>query len=184
MVNIKKSSKKNFELFNFFSKSNIFLIILLFVSSGFVISIIDRHLGMGITMDYSLSKIPPDLIIDPIFEYENSLYKDIRVEVLNGCGEKGIAKEFSDYLNNQHVDIVRSENTSENNFSYEKTILILRTEDFQKIARIASLLDINPKDSTRVMVETNLDLLTDVTLIIGKDFTKIKPVQNFIISKP
>jgi len=184
VVNLKKSSKKNFELFDFFSKSNVFLIILCLISSGFIISIIDRHLRMGIKMDYSLSKTPPNLIIDPIFEYENSLYKDIRVEVLNGCGEKGIAKEFSDYLNNQHVDIVRAENTPENNFSYEKTILLLRTEDFQNVASIASLLDINPKDSTRVMVEINLDLLTDVTLIIGKDYKNIIPVQNFIISQP
>ena len=72
--------------------------------------------------------------------------------------EKGIAKDFSDYLINQHVDVVRSENTPGNNFDYKNTQLILRTEDFQDIARIASLLDINPKDSTKVIVETNLNL--------------------------
>ena len=76
-------------------------------------------------MDYNFSNTPPDLIIDPIKEYENSAFKDIRVEVLNGCGEKGIAKKFSDYLINQHVDVVRSENTPDNNFDYEKTQLIL-----------------------------------------------------------
>ncbi len=135
-------------------------------------------------MDYSFSNTPPHLIIDPIKEYENSIHKDIKVEVLNGCGEKGIAKSFSDYLINQHVDVVRSENTPGNNFDYKNTQLILRTEDFQDIATIASLLEINPKDSTKVIVETDLNLLTDVTLIIGKDFKNIIPVQNFILSQP
>lgn len=184
MLKNKKSSKKNFNFFSFFTGYNIFIFILFLISSSFVISIIDRHLRFGIKMDYNFSNTPPDLIIDPIKEYENSAFKDIRVEVLNGCGEKGIAKKFSDYLINQHVDVVRSENTPDNNFNYEKTQLILRTEDFQDIARIASLLDFNPKDSTKVVVDTDLNLLTDVTLIIGKDFKNIIPVQNFILSQP
>ncbi|MAI88512.1 MAG: hypothetical protein CMF98_05575 [Candidatus Marinimicrobia bacterium] len=184
MEKIKKSLKFFLKLSPFFTKYNIFIVVLFLISSSFIISIVDRHLKFGIKMDYSFSNTPPHLIIDPIKEYENSIYKDIKVEVLNGCGEKGIAKDFSDYLINQHVDVVRSENTPGNNFDYKNTQLILRTEDFQDIARIASLLDINPKDSTKVIVETNLNLLTDVTLIIGKDFKNIIPVQNFILSQP
>ena len=65
MLKNKKSSKKNFNFFSFFTGYNIFIFILFLISSSFVISIIDRHLRFGIKMDYNFSNTPPDLIIDP-----------------------------------------------------------------------------------------------------------------------
>ena len=84
----------------------------------------------------------------------------------------------------KHKVAAHLEKVVDKEYSFHELYLKFATEDFQDIARIASLLDFNPKDSTKVVVDTDLNLLTDVTLIIGKDFKNIIPVQNFILSQP
>ena len=42
--------------------------------------------------------------------YEANPILDIEVEILNGCGEPGIAARFSEFLRDKRVDVVRSEN--------------------------------------------------------------------------
>ena len=58
--------------------------------------------------------------------YEANPVLDIEVEILNGCGEPGIAAKFSEFLRVKRVDVVRSENAD--NFDYENTVLIQRNE--------------------------------------------------------
>ncbi len=59
--------------------------------------------------------------------YEANPILDIEVEILNGCGEPGIAARFSEFLRDKRVDVVRSENAD--NFDYTKTVLIQRNEN-------------------------------------------------------
>jgi len=51
-----------------------------------------------------LSPAPPKLAAEA---YAENPILDIQVEVLNGCGEKGVAGKMSDFLRTQHIDVVR-----------------------------------------------------------------------------
>ena len=53
--------------------------------------------------------------------YDANPLMDVEIEILNGCGEPGLAAKFSQLLRNERVDVVRSENAD--HFEYEKTIL-------------------------------------------------------------
>ena len=67
-------------------------------------------------------------IIDPI--------KDIKVEILNGCGIKGIAAKTSEYLRLKYrIDVVRSDNADK--YDYSKTVIIGRNEDLDKILSVS-----------------------------------------------
>ena len=56
--------------------------------------------------------------------YEANPVLDIEVEIPNGCGEPGVAAKFSEFLRDKRVDVVRSENAD--NFDYSTTLLIQR----------------------------------------------------------
>ena len=179
MLKNKKSSKKNFNFFSFFTGYNIFIFILFLISSSFVISIIDRHLRFGIKMDYNFSNTPPDLIIDPIKEYENSAFKDIRVEVLNGCGIKGIAAKTSEFLRSKHrIDVIRSDNADR--YDYSKTIIIGRNEDLKKILSISNAFDISINNVNHIQHIPDETLGVDVTIILGKDINSFTHISEYI----
>jgi len=170
-----KSSKKK----PLFSGANVALVLLSITSVAFVASVVNRHMRGGMTIQNFRQEAPPTLTLTA---HDNSLLRNIEVEVLNGCGISGLAQQFTDYLRDKHLDVVRTENAD--NFHYDKTIVILRRDEFEKVAQVAKLLDISPRDSIRVFVDPDGSLLTDVTIIIGSDYLNISPVQRFLASQP
>tara|TARA_Y100000816_G_scaffold238282_1_gene184387 strand:+ start:292 stop:843 length:552 start_codon:yes stop_codon:yes gene_type:complete len=110
--------------------------------------------------------------------YESNPLLNIDIEILNGCGEPGLAAKFSDLLRKQRIDVVRSENA--NHFDYENTILIQRTENVEgmKIVAKALNLDINNKNQVITLVDSDLDV--DLTLIVGKDYRNIPAIRRYI----
>lgn len=76
---------------------------------GFIFSFYKNVSHKGIPVDVVFPEIEekPRLAIEV---YEQNPIKDIKVEVLNGCGIKGIAAKASDFLRQQQVDVVRSDN--------------------------------------------------------------------------
>lgn len=50
--------------------------------------------------------------------------------------------------------------------------------------KLAELLNISKKDTTRLMFQPDLSLAADITLIIGKDYTQIKPLKEFLSRQP
>ena len=170
-----KSSKKK----SLFSGANVVLVLLSITSVAFVASVVNRHMRGGMTIQNFRQEAPPALTVTA---HDNSLLRTIEVEVLNGCGISGLAQQFTDYLRDKHLDVVRTENAD--NFHYDKTIVILRHDQFEKVAQVAKLLDISPRDSIRVFVDPDGSLLTDVTIIIGSDYLNISPVQRFLASQP
>ena len=108
------------------------------------------------------------------------LQKKIQIEVLNGCGEQGIAKILGERLIKHDYDIVNSGNYIENgktNFNVENTYIIdqLKTQDnLIKSKELAAFVGI-PSD--RVESFENPAPIADITIVIGKDF-KTLPVLN------
>ena len=170
-----KPSKKK----SLVSGANVALVLLSVTSVAFVVSVVNRHLRGGMTIQDFRQEAPLALTVAA---HDNSLLRDIEVEVLNGCGINGLAQQFTDYLRDKHVDVIRTEDAD--NFHYDKTIVILRRDEFEKVAQVAKLLDISPRDSIRVFVDPDGSLLTDVTIVIGSDYLNISPVQRFLASQP
>ena len=170
-----KPSKKK----SLVSGTNVALVLLSITSVAFVASVVNRHLRGGMAIQDFRQEAPLALTVAA---HDNSLLRDIEVEVLNGCGINGLAQQFTDYLRDKHLDVIRTEDAD--NFHYDKTILILRRDEFEMVAQVAKLLDISPRDSIRVFVDPDGSLLTDVTIVIGSDYLNISPVQRFLASQP
>jgi hypothetical protein len=93
----------------------------------------------------------------------------IQLEVLNGCGVVGAAEKITDYLRNNHVDVVQMKNYV--SFDIEKSLVIDRTGNRPNAEKIADLLGIDRKN---IVQQLSPDYLLDVSLVIGKDYNQLK----------
>ncbi|MEE9168047.1 MAG: LytR C-terminal domain-containing protein [Candidatus Neomarinimicrobiota bacterium] len=163
-----------------FSFQNTAILLLSLACVAFVTSILHRYFRGGTPVGSELfSSSPPGLSVN----YEEAPpLSAIEVEVLNGCGVQGLGQQFTDFLRSHQVDVVKTENAG--GFDYEKTLIIQRNEIMGNSYRIAELLNIPKSDTTRLLIQPDLSLETDVTLIIGKDYTTIEPLQEFLSTPP
>ncbi|MDZ7372633.1 MAG: LytR C-terminal domain-containing protein [candidate division KSB1 bacterium] len=98
----------------------------------------------------------------------------LKVEVLNGCGKPGLAKEVTDYLRNKGFDVVNFGNYHD--FNVRKTLVIdRRSMDLHNAQKVASALGV---ESSEVLAELNETRALDVTVILGKDYAKLKPYRD------
>ena len=93
---------------------------------AFIFSFSNRQTQSGVPIEVTFPTMSdaPKLATEI---YKANPVMDIQIEILNGCGEPGLAAKFSDLLRNIRVDVVRSENAD--HFDYEKTMLIQRNEN-------------------------------------------------------
>lgn len=94
----------------------------------------------------------------------------IQIDLLNGTGENRIAAKFRDYLKDKGFDIVDMGNYKSSDV--EKTLVIDKTGDISKAKRVAEALGIS---SRNVIQQINKSQFLDATVIIGKDYTQLKP---------
>jgi len=102
--------------------------------------------------------------------------KKIQVEVLNGCGEQGIAKILGDRLINKEYDVVNSGNYIENgktNFTVEQTKIIDQLNTPKNLAKAKDLAAFMGIQSSFVESFENPSPIADITIVIGKDFKTI-----------
>ena len=96
--------------------------------------------------------------------------KIIRVQVLNGCGVRGIADHFADFLREQQFDVVEIGNYR--SFNVDSSFILDRSVlNMVYGKKLAAVLGIS---LTRVQPKINSDLQLEATLIIGKDFRSLK----------
>ncbi len=96
----------------------------------------------------------------------------IQAEVLNGCGISGIADRFTDYLRDKNIDIVNTGNYV--SFDIEHSMVIDRIGNMANAKRIAKLLGIKEE---HVFPQLNKDYFLDVTVVIGRDYHKLEPLN-------
>tara|TARA_B100000519_G_C14077844_1_gene360008 strand:- start:148 stop:693 length:546 start_codon:yes stop_codon:yes gene_type:complete len=105
--------------------------------------------------------------------------QDIKVEVLNGCGIKGIAAKASEYLLLEYqIDVVRADNAD--NHNYQKTLIILRNEKLDAIELIKKSFGIAQTNDGAIQTKPDESLGVDLTIIIGKDIHTYSNVFDFI----
>jgi 23S rRNA U2552 (ribose-2'-O)-methylase RlmE/FtsJ len=156
---------------------NILIIILAIVVVGFLYSFIQKSWASGVTIPNPQlnNEQKMQLAVDI---YEANPILNIKVEVLNGCGEKRIAAKISDFLRTENIDVVRSENAD--NFEYERTILIQRSDDLLNLKTVAKVLNFEINDEDRVIIQSSPTADVDLTLILGKDYRSVKPIKVYL----
>jgi hypothetical protein len=102
----------------------------------------------------------------------------ILVEVLNGCGAKGIAKEVTDYLRaypGSQFDVVKFENyvvDGRVRWDEPRTMVIDRIDNSRRNAKeVAKALGVG---ESGVLFLGNEDRAVDVTVILGKDYKTLR----------
>ena len=174
--NKKKKSKKGSrkDLQGTIINSAIVVLSLLLVA--FIFSFTTKQTHNGVPIEITFPDIPEPRLAVEI--YEKKPVMDIEVEILNGCGVVGLASKVSDLLRDNNIDVVRSENAD--NFNYTQTMLILRNENLEELNYVAKSLGLNPAEDPRVIHQPDESLSVDLTLILGKDFSSIKSIQAYI----
>lgn len=138
---------------------NIFLNIIIVVLSGFIIF-----------LSYSLLTKISALTFSENETENNKTSKIIQVEVLNGCGITGVAEKFTNYLRGENFDVVQVGNY--NSFDINNTLIVDRTGNKSNAVKVAEAMGV---DSKNIIQQINNDYFLDVSLIIGKDFNRLKP---------
>ncbi len=108
--------------------------------------------------------------------YEQRPILDIKIEVLNGCGVAGVAGQLSEYLRDNNLDVVRSENAD--HFEYNETIIVQKNENLEALQRVTRALGFDLNDRRRIAVKPDPSADVALTVIIGKDFQTLPALKS------
>lgn len=101
---------------------------------------------------------------------ENKPLRVLQLDVLNGCGAKGIGAKFTDFLRTKGFDVVESKNYK--SFQIPQTQVVDRIGDLAAARRVAAALGVRENN---IVQQINPDYFVDVSVIIGKDYTQLNP---------
>ena len=147
---------------------------------GFIYSFSQNssHRGIPIEVNFPKKNQPRKLAADV---HNLNPVHNIKVEVLNGCGIKGIAAKTAEFLLLEYqIDVIRSDNAD--NHSYPNTLIILRNEKLEAVELLRKPFGIAQNDETVIQTKPDESLGVDVTIILGKDIQTYSNVFDFIAS--
>ena len=145
---------------------------------GFIYSLSQNTIHTGIPIKVTFPEIDaPKMLAKEL--YSADPIKNIKVEILNGCGIKGIAAKTSEFLRSKHrIDVIRSDNADK--YDYSKTIIIGRNEDLDKILSVSRAFDISINNTNQIRHVPDETLGVDVTIILGKDINSFPYISEYI----
>lgn len=133
---------------------NVAIGLLLILNILFIYSLVDRAMVSSQTARSDIQRV-------------------IQVEVLNGCGETGLAREMTEYLRQRGFDVIEVANAE--SFNFYKSMVIDRVGNPAIAEQVAQAIGLNPEN---VIQQKNEYLACDATLIIGRDYRKWKPFKR------
>jgi hypothetical protein len=107
--------------------------------------------------------------VDPLPSSTDSV---LQVEVLDGAGNMKAAQYVTNILRSQRYDVVEMKRNSEG--IIERTYVIDRSGNLEAAKKLATTLGI-AQDKVFQKIDRNLYL--DVTVVVGKDFSRLKVFQ-------
>ena len=96
---------------------------------GFIYSFSRNVTHSGVPIEVTFPKIEVQSLAVDV--YQANPIQNIKVEVLNGCGIKGIAARTADFLRTQQVDVVRFDNTDRHD--YPNTVIVSQNENVERL---------------------------------------------------
>jgi hypothetical protein len=97
------------------------------------------------------------------------LERPLRLQVLNGCGVKGLARVISPALRAKGFDVRETRNAS--HFKYAHSAVIDRTGDLNTALAFADSLGIDHSYATSESAKSLVDI--DITLLVGADYRSL-----------
>ena len=145
---------------------------------GFIYSLSQNTIHTGVPIKVKFPEIDtPKMLAKEL--YSTDPIKNIKVEVLNGCGIKGIAAKTSEFLRTKHrFDVIKYDNADK--YNYSKTIIIGRNEDLDKILSVSKAFDISISNTSHIKHIPEEKLGVDVTIIIGKDINSFPHISEYL----
>ena len=110
--------------------------------------------------------------IDPLIDQSTkpiTASETIQVNILNACGEKGIANQIRNYLRAKGFDVVEIGNYDK---IIEKSKIFDRVGDISSAKKVAYILCIN---DSLVFTKIDSSLFLRASIIVGKDYKTLKP---------
>ncbi|NOG44541.1 MAG: LytR C-terminal domain-containing protein [Calditrichaeota bacterium] len=123
------------------------------------------------------TSIPVQETQEPEVQYYSPIEKKIQLEILNGCGEKGVAKKLADLLKKSKYDIVNSGNYIEQgkiNWQVQETKIIDQINNQENARDLADHMGIL---YANVEIFDNPSPIADLTVVIGKDYKLLSIFQ-------
>ena len=99
--------------------------------------------------------------------------KIIQIEVLNGCGDKGIADLYATFLRKNNFDVIDYKNAD--NFDYNSSKIIVHNNNLY-VENVADLFKIDSKNIDYFLDDDNI--IHDITFIVGKDYKSLDSYNN------
>ncbi len=93
----------------------------------------------------------------------------IQINILNATGENRIGARFRDYLKQKGFDVVDMGNYKT---ELEKSMVLDLCGDISKAKRVADALGVSQRN---VVTQLDKTKFIDATILIGKDYTELKP---------
>ncbi len=152
--------------------------ILGFILLGFIYSFTknNTHLGVPVEVSFPNQNQPRELAANV---YERNPIHQIKVEILNGCGIKGIAAKTAEFLLLEHqVDVIKSDNAD--NHDYPNTLIIGRNEKIEGIELICKSFGVPLDNKNIIQHKPDETLGVDVTVILGQDIQTFDRIFDYI----
>ena len=106
---------------------------------------------------------------DVALRNESIIYAE--VEVLNGCGESGVANLYTNFLRKNNFDVIEIKNAD--NFNFTNTLLLVSNTNNKAAKKLAELLTIKEEN-----IKIDKNIVWDFSIIIGKDYKNLKSFEQ------
>jgi hypothetical protein len=143
---------------------------------GFIYSFSHNVTHTGTTIEVIFPKVEVTKLAVDVYQ-ENPI-RNIKVEVLNGCGIKGIAGKTADFLRSKQMDVIRSDNADHH--KYPNTVFISRNENIESLRAVSKSFGVALNDESRILIVPDESLDVDVTVILGKDIYDFPELMGLI----
>ena len=165
---------------------------LLYVSYNYVWPLVKEKLPAFDELTSKKSSVPTRVDSKPQLPAENqtvseannpppgepqTFLPDIQVEILNGCGQQGIAKTLAEKLMSLKYDVVNTGNYLRKGkpfFEVKKTRIINQVDSDKTRAKAKTLARQIGLPEESVESIPNPNPIADITIIIGQDFNSLK----------
>jgi hypothetical protein len=139
-----------------------------FLLNGGMLLLVITALLLSYSLIMRTTVRPP---VDPT-KTDDQATEIIQIDVLNGCGVSGVAGIFTSYLRSRGYDVVEIGNYR--TFDVPETIIIDRVGNLENARKVAYALGIR---ESNVIQQINHDYFLDATVVIGKDYEKLRPMR-------
>tara|TARA_Y100001970_G_C14200637_1_gene840900 strand:- start:387 stop:950 length:564 start_codon:yes stop_codon:yes gene_type:complete len=170
----RKTQKKKIS----FELINLPIIVLTMISLFFISSFIyEIRYNESDNLNINLQK----LLDEQSNDYEKKTGHRITIEVLNGCGQGGIAAMYQKFLRKEGFDVMDAKNalSADGSYNHEQPYskIEIHRGDIEMAYFLSDLMGIN---DSLIIKNNNETLMIDISLIIGKDFQILSSYDSVV----